>query len=89
MLPKHQGEITQIVHGCVFKGRDDFKTESEPEYFFLTAGMDNRINMTKDNEFGENELIRTIEIQKDVLMCSMIFHEPNKNIIIGTNNGVL
>lgn len=62
MLPRHNGEITQIVHCCIQKGRDDFKQEYENEFFFLSAGMDNRINMTKDNEFGENELIRTIEI---------------------------
>ena len=45
--------------------------------------------MTKDNEFGENELIRTLEIQKDIMISCLGFHEQMKCIIVGTNNGVL
>ena len=45
--------------------------------------------MTKDNEFGENELIRTLEIQKDIMISCLGFHDQMKCIIVGTNNGVL
>lgn len=63
------------------------KGEEEPEEFFITAGMDNKIHMTRDNEFDENELIRTLEL-KDVLITSLNFHSVGKAIIVGTNNGI-
>lgn len=43
--------------------------------------------MTRDNEFGENELIRTLEL-KDVMMTSLNFSSKGKAIIVGTNNGI-
>lgn len=49
--------------------------------------MDNKIHMTRDNEFDENELIRTLEL-KDVLITSLSFHSKGKSIIVGTNNGI-
>lgn len=73
-LPKHNGEITQIYH-------------SDEKKFFLTVGMDNKINMIKDNEFAENELIRTLEL-KDVVITCLNFHQNAKAIVVGTNNGI-
>ena len=41
---------------------------------FISAAMDNKINMILDNDFGENELIRTLEM-RDVTITSLGF-EP-------------
>lgn len=80
-MPKHNGAVTFALHGMQRKG------EEEPEEFFITAAMDNKIHMTRDNEFGENELIRTLEL-RDVLITSLSFISQGKAIIVGTNNGI-
>ena len=49
--------------------------------------MDNKIHLILDNDFGENELIRTLEL-KDVIITSLNYHEANKFILVGTNTGI-
>lgn len=49
--------------------------------------MDNKIHMTLDNDFGENELIRTLEL-KDVVITSLNYEPNYKLIVVGTNNGI-
>lgn len=50
--------------------------------------MDNKILITRDNDFGENELLKTID-SKDAVISSMIYDpDPKcKFIIVGCNNG--
>ncbi|KRX07968.1 WD40-repeat-containing domain [Pseudocohnilembus persalinus] len=79
-LPRHHGSIINALHGMQRKG------EEEPEEFFISAGSDNIIHMTKDNEFGENEIIRTLEL-KEVIISSLNFQSQGKMIIVGLNNG--
>ncbi|KAL4503262.1 hypothetical protein ABPG72_000868 [Tetrahymena utriculariae] len=73
-LPKHSAEIVQIIHADAIT-------------MFISAAMDNKINMTLDNDFGENELIRTLEL-KDVLITSLGFDPTTKMIIVATNTGI-
>lgn len=77
-LPKHSGEVLHIVHAQNVRGAKDTKDiegdNKELDAFFITAGMDNKIHMTKDNDFGENELIRTLEITKEVMISCLSFH---------------
>lgn len=54
---------------------------------FITAAMDNKINMILDNDFGENELIRTLEM-KEVLITSLDFDPVTKMVIVATNTGI-
>lgn len=48
-LPKHSAEVISIVHAPDITA-------------FFTASMDNRVQMTLDNEFGESELLRKFKI---------------------------
>ncbi|EGR33574.1 hypothetical protein IMG5_048910 [Ichthyophthirius multifiliis] len=73
-LPKHTAEVTHIVHASSIKT-------------FISAAMDNKINMTVDNDFGENELIRTFEL-KEVTITSLAFNELSKLIVVATNTGI-
>ena len=43
--------------------------------------------MTLDNDFGENELIRTFEL-KDVTITSLNFNDLSKFVIVATNTGI-
>ena len=54
---------------------------------FISTAMDNKINMTLDNDFGENELIRTLEL-KDVMITALDFDPITKMIIVATNTGI-
>lgn len=67
-----------IVHAINIQGSKDIKNFGEDnkgsDAFFITAGRDNKIHMTKDNDFGENELIRTLEITKEVIITCLSFH---------------
>jgi WD40 repeat protein len=72
-LPKHTAEVTSIVHAPDITA-------------FFTAAMDNRIQMTLDNEFGESELLRKFHIQESVI--TLITYEPmTKLLLVGTNTG--
>jgi WD40 repeat protein len=54
---------------------------------FISASMDNKIHMILDNDFGENELIRTLEM-KDVTITSLNFDPITKMVIVSTNTGI-
>jgi len=54
---------------------------------FISAAMDNKINMTLDNDFGENELIRTLEL-KEVMITSLWFDPATKMVVVSTNTGI-
>ena len=58
--------------------------------FFITAGMDNKIHMTKDNGFGENISMKTIEL-RDAMVSTVIYYpDPKcKFIVVGTTSGVI
>lgn len=71
---RHSAEITHIAHADTIA-------------MFISAAMDNKINMTLDNDFGENELIRTLEL-KDVMITSLGFDPITKMIIVATNTGI-
>lgn len=61
-LPKHAAEVTNIVYaiinaskiGGMNKGSNIQDLEPAETRIFITAAMDNKIHMTKDNDFGEN-----------------------------------
>lgn len=71
---RHSAEVTHMVHASSIS-------------MFITAALDNKINMTLDNDFGENELIRTLEL-KDVMITSLEFDPTTRMIIVSTNTGI-
>ena len=48
--------------------------------------MDNKVHMTKDNEFNESELERKFEI-KDAVITLINFEPQTKLLLVGTNTG--
>lgn len=50
--------------------------------------MDNKILLINDNDFGENEILKTIEIKECAISCITYDPDPKcKFVIVGTNTG--
>jgi len=73
-LQPHLQEVTHLVHAPEIKA-------------FISAGLDNKIIMTLDNDLGELEILRVLEL-KEVIITALQFEPLTQFVVVGTNNGI-